>query len=353
MRLARAEVARATLPLREPLRAANGSDAVRTALLVRLVDLEGAWGIGEATPLSGVATDDPQRAEAALRVGARRMVAAGGWNALRDMADLPSPSARYALELAAMDLDSRRRRVPIAWAGASARASRVPVQALIGALDPEGAARRAREAVEAGHRTVKVKVGGAPREDLLRLRAVREAVGPGIALRADANGGWSGSDARDLLPALADMGLDLLEQPTRGLRALAALRGRGVPIGADEDLAAAPDPAAAFARDPVDVLVLKPTCLGGILSCWALSHLAASLGAEVLVTTALDGAVARAGALVLAASVPNHRGAAGLGTGALLARDLGRGPDALAGWMIPPAIGLGVEPDPRLEWCPA
>ncbi|MCK6528313.1 o-succinylbenzoate synthase [Myxococcota bacterium] len=353
MRLAGAEVARAILPLREPHTAANATYASRTAVLVRLVDRDGSWGIGEASPLPGAPADDPERAEAALREGAGKMVEAGVGDGLQDLATLPSPSARFALELAAMDLDSRRRRAPIAWAGASPRAARVPVQALIGALDPEGAARRARGAVEAGYGTVKIKVGGAPRDDLRRLEAVRAAVGPGIALRADANGGWSVAEALALMPALADLGLDLLEQPTRGLPALAALRGRGVPIGADEDLAAAQDPAAAFARDPVDVLVLKPTSLGGILSCWELSRLAASLGAEVVVTTALDGAVARAGALVLAASVPNHRGAAGLGTGALLARDLGRGPGAVEGWMTPPAIGLGVEPDPHLEWCPA
>src|SRR5438067_11596753 len=64
---------------------------------------------------------------------------------------------------------------------------------VVGAVEPELAAQRARRMVERGWNAIKVKVGrhAHPQADADRLRAVREAIGPDLWLSVDANGGYT------------------------------------------------------------------------------------------------------------------------------------------------------------------
>src|SRR2546427_377722 len=66
----------------------------------------------------------------------------------------------------------------------------------------------------AGLRTLKLKVGGARHaEDEERLRALRDAVGPDVRIRVDANQAWSADEAIEALRALAEYRLEYAEQP--------------------------------------------------------------------------------------------------------------------------------------------
>ena len=84
---------------------------------------------------------------------------------------------------------------------------------------------------------MKVKVGIG--DDAGRLAAVRAAVGPGVAIRADANGAWgSPREALANLRALAPIGLELCEEPVHGLEALREVRAESpVPVAIDESAA--------------------------------------------------------------------------------------------------------------------
>ena len=78
-----------------------------------------------------------------------------------------------------------------------------------------------------GCRTAKVKVaerGQAEAQDIERVEAVREALGPGGAIRVDANGGWEVGQAARMLRRLAAFGLEYAEQPCATLDELAELR---------------------------------------------------------------------------------------------------------------------------------
>src|SRR5580765_2566263 len=67
----------------------------------------------------------------------------------------------------------------------------VPTKWSVSGVEPKHAAEIAEQALEQGFRAMKVKVGIEPGSDLLRVGAVRKAIGPGIKLGIDANGGWS------------------------------------------------------------------------------------------------------------------------------------------------------------------
>ena len=135
----------------------------------------------------------------------------------------------------------------------------VPVNALVdnGPVDPGALA---------GFPAVKVKVGRRdPRDDLDLVAAVRDSVGPSVALRVDANGMWDVDTAEAMIRRLAPYELELVEQPVAGLDDLARLRRRvDVPLAADECVRSVGDARCLATLHAADVVVLKVQPLGGV-----------------------------------------------------------------------------------------
>jgi O-succinylbenzoate synthase len=177
-----------------------------------------------------------------------------------------------------------------------------------------------------GCRTAKVKVAEPTQsraDDVERVRAVRDALGPEGRIRVDANGGWNVDEAEHALRELAPFDLEYVEQPCASVAELAELRSRirwmGVPIAADESVRKAEDPLAVARAGAADVLVVKAQPLGGVRR--ALSLLAET-GLPVVVSSALDTSVGLSMGARLAAAVPSLAFDCGLGTAALLAADV-------------------------------
>lgn len=79
-----------------------------------------------------------------------------------------------------------------------------PPQELISELKPH---------LKAGYKAVKLRIGDSPKNDILRMRAVRKAVGDDIAILTDANTGYTVSDARAVMPVMEDLNIAWLEEP--------------------------------------------------------------------------------------------------------------------------------------------
>jgi o-succinylbenzoate synthase len=310
------------LRLSRPLHTARGVYTVREGFVV-LARQGGLTGRGEAAPLPEHGTETLAECLDELRRAT--------------LTRLPkAPAARHAVELALLDLRAQREGIPLAVLLDPRAKREVPTGALLSALTMPELAREAQRAAADGFGTLKLKVGHG--DDFARAAVVRDAVGPNVKLRLDANGAWSQAEALRRLEELAPLGIELCEQPTADL---IGLRGK-VRIAADELVAR--DFEAALER--AEVIVLKPMVLGGLLPALALARAAMRRGRQVIVTTSLDGAIARAGAAHLAAAVlaEGEQPAAGLATGTMLAEDLCE--DALAprGGVvrITEAAGLGL-----------
>lgn len=202
---------------------------------------------------------------------------------------------------------------------------RVPVNVTIPAVDPATA--HAMTAAS-GCGTAKVKVaepGQTIADDLARVEAVRDALGPQGRIRVDANGAWSVAEAVGHLRALGRHDLEYAEQPCATTEDLADLRRRllragvSVPIAADESIRRSGDPERVAALAAADVAVLKVQPLGGVRACL---DLAERLGLPVVVSSALESSVGLRAGLALAAALPELPYACGLNTAALLAGDV-------------------------------
>jgi O-succinylbenzoate synthase len=177
-----------------------------------------------------------------------------------------------------------------------------------------------------GCRTAKVKVadpGQSLADDVARVRAVRDALGPEGRIRVDANGLWNVDEAEHAIHALAEFDLEYVEQPCATVDELAEIRRRvkymSVPIAADESVRKAEDPLAVARAKAADLLVIKTQPLGGIT---AAAQIVAQAGLPVVVSSALDTSIGLSMGAYLAASIPELEYDCGLGTAALLAADV-------------------------------
>ncbi len=200
---------------------------------------------------------------------------------------------------------------------------RIPVNVTVPAVDAEAAHRIVTRS--GGCRTAKVKVAEPGQDvgaEIARLEAVRDALGPGGAIRVDANGAWDVATAVSRLRVLdrAAGGLEYAEQPVPTVADLAAVRRAvSVPIAADESIRRAADPLAVARADAADVVVLKVQPLGGVHACL---DLAERVGLPVVVSSALETSVGLAAGIALAAALPELPYACGLATAQLLTADV-------------------------------
>ncbi len=174
-----------------------------------------------------------------------------------------------------------------------------------------------------GCRTAKVKVaepGQAHADDVERVAAVRDALGPHGRIRVDANGGWDVEQAAGMLARLLPFGLEYAEQPCATLDELARLRRLvDVPLAADESIRKASDPLAVRAAGAADIVVLKVAPLGGVRPAL---EVARACGLPVVVSSAVESSVGLAAGVALAAALPELDYDCGLATMSLLTGDV-------------------------------
>jgi o-succinylbenzoate synthase len=200
---------------------------------------------------------------------------------------------------------------------------KVPVNATVPAVPAAEVA--AVMAAFPGCGTAKVKVaepGQTAADDQARLEAVRAVLGSAGHIRVDANGGWDLDMAARYLPMYdrAVGGLEYAEQPCATVEEMAALRRRvDIPIAADESIRRSDDPIRVVRLGAADVAVLKVQPMGGVRVCL---RLAEELGLPVVVSSALETSVGIGAGVALAAALPELPFACGLGTAALLGRDV-------------------------------
>ncbi len=274
-------VLRLSIPLQRPFVTANGVATARELLLLRLEASDGVVGYGEAAPFEPYDGVPLERAVAALTGGGGRR----------------PPQARAAEEIARLDLQARQEERPLAEPVKDA----LPVNMTLAAGPPEEVAEQARAGLRSGYACFKVKVG-LP-DDVERVAAVREAVGPWPAIRVDANATWTVDEAVHAIRALEVADLEFVEQPCRTLRELAEVRQRvSTPIAADEAVTSLRELRRAADLEACDIVNVKLAGWGGFKPAREALGLARERGLAAFLSSTLDGPWGIAAALQLAAS---------------------------------------------------
>jgi muconate cycloisomerase len=215
-----------------------------------------------------------------------------------------NPFARAAVEMALWDLNGRALGVPVHRLLGGRVRDRVPLSWSLAVTSPEAEIEEAREKVARGHRIFKIKTAAHPvAHDVERVRRIREAVGPDVSLRVDANQGWDRPTALAAIRALEPYGLDFVEQPVPrwDLDGMAEIARRvPVPVMADESCGS-PHEALAIARlGGVSILALKLTKSAGILGTMAIARIAEAAGMSCYVGCMIETSLGTAAYLHVA-----------------------------------------------------
>lgn len=245
------------------------------------VERDGVTGRGEATPvkyLGETAADGAAwlRRHAGELLGGDPFDLEGPW---RRMAAAHAPrGAAAALDSALHDWAGRALGAPV-WRLLGLPRAAPPTSYTIGLDDLAGTVARVREA--AGFAVLKVKAGGP--HDLERLRLIRRETA--VPLRVDANGGWTLEEAVELLPQLAELGVELIEQPfpAADLGSYRALRERGAPLPVYLDESCLDHRDVPRVAGLADGIVVKVSKTGGIRGAVRALHAAQAHGLETMV----------------------------------------------------------------------
>lgn len=277
-------------PLKTPLRI-TGYTVTGLDTLVVTLDDGACRGRGEAAGVYYLG-DDLAAMTAAVESVRDRVEAGLDRKVLRQL--LPAGGARNAVDCALWDLEAKRAARPV-WSLAGLRPPRRLLTTFtLGADDPQEMAAGAR--AFSGARALKLKLIGEA-ADASRVRAVR-AARPDVWIGVDANQGFTPQSLAALMPALAEAGVGLIEQPFPRDRDhwLDALDSP-IPVAADESVQSHCDIARLVGR--VEVINIKLDKCGGLTEGLAMVRKARRLGLRVMVGNMLGTTLAMAPAYVL------------------------------------------------------
>ena len=207
---------------------------------------------------------------------------------------LPAGGARNAIDIALWDLEAKRsgRR---AWELAGMpNPHPISTTETIGIRSLAAFEQRAREL--ASYEWIKIKVDA--KQPIECVRAVRRGA-PRAKLVVDANQAWDVKQLVEIVPALVELNVDLLEQP--------------VPIDGDEGLVGIDLPIPVCADEPVntvedlprivdryDFVNIKLDKSGGLTAGLELAHAARAAGMKLMVGCMVGGSIAMAPGMIIA-----------------------------------------------------
>lgn len=307
------------------LRTSYGSNVVeREHLFVAIEDEDGVVGYGEGSPLphfSGERAGEMERVTQEVLGPAlvgREALDVEGADAALQRAFPHHGASKAALISALLDLQGRRSGRPVHELLGGATRDEVEVVGAIGIEPVPEALERVARLRQAGHRTIKAKIGADVDRDVRLVHAIRDAHGDDLALRVDANGGYRLAEARRFARAVTDARLQYLEQPLPGhdLDGLARLRDAGdVPIAVDESLFGLHDALEIVRRGAADVFVIKLIKLGGLQAARKVAAVAEAAGLRCTAVSPYETALGASANLHLIAATSVFPYAAELGVG--------------------------------------
>ncbi|MBR2996518.1 MAG: dipeptide epimerase [Lachnospiraceae bacterium] len=296
----------------EPMRVAFATITEMETCIVRVITDEGLTGYGEAAPFPYVTGDTLETVTAVGSDLKKSLIgldprAIGVIHRVMDSRYAGNTAIKAGIDIACYDIAAKAAGVPL-YKYLGGDDPHVHSDVTIGIDTPEAMAMAALSWVRKRFEIIKVKLGEDIETDVARIRAIREAVGSGIAIRIDANQGWSVKDAVRISRPLAELGVGLMEQPVpafdfEGLREVR--KNTELLVAADESCHSVHDAAKLAAMRAVDVVNIKLMKCGGIYNALKISAICEGAGIACMIGCMGESTLANLAGMHLAAALDN------------------------------------------------
>lgn len=293
----------------------QGKVLVLSNVIVKIHTDEGITGIGEAacdmTEPVQVVKSMIDTSMAPLLIGQNPM----DWEYLIDLVtyDASRGATRFStsgIDLALHDLVGKVLRVPVHTLLGGCRRDRLLASIEVPRGTPENMAEHSHEYYRAGVRGFKAKVGSNPVRDAECIKAMRERLGDGVSIRADANCAYTLMEAKRFCTLVEgfDAGLELLEQPLEkhdlaGFRELRS--ATSIPIEVDESAYSLSMVHMILCSEAADIINTKCAKAGGIRGVRQWATVAESAGKPIVIGTEWGAGLKVAAKLHLGAAIKN------------------------------------------------
>ncbi len=214
---------------------------------------------------------------------------------------------KSAWDMALHDIAAKAAELPL-YAFLGGKKKEIYTDLTIGIDRPLAMAEKAKQFIRDGVTIIKVKLGKKGSEDVERIRLIREAVGPDIKLRIDANQGWDFDTALSTLLALEPYNIQFCEQPIPHQydHLLPSLRQQSpIAIMADESVFDHHDAIRLMEAGACDFINIKLAKSGGILEARKIADEAEKRGIKCMLGGMLESRLALTAKVHFAMSHPN------------------------------------------------
>ncbi|WP_088066614.1 dipeptide epimerase [Gottfriedia luciferensis] len=294
--------------------------ALRTATEIEnvfvYVQLEdGLIGVGAAAPTLAITGESKESIEAVLKNVITPLLVGKDIRNIQELSLLierscvANTSAKAAMEIALYDALCQHLNLPLyQFLGGSTNRLKNDMTVSVGTV--EEMVLDARQIIKDGFSILKIKVGKDWAKDVERIMAIREKVGNHVAIRVDANQGWTPRQAVAIIQELEqlDAKIELIEQPVHAsdIEGLKFVKQKvNTPIMADESLFSPQDALRLIKEDAVDLLNIKLMKTGGIRRAMQIADIAERANIPCMIGSMMESSVSVLAAAHIATAHPN------------------------------------------------
>lgn len=298
-----------TLKLKKSFFTARTEIKERKGFILRLTDTDGFEGIGDCCPFPEFGSESIEDVENVVSDFKLKVIINETEieksinNCLLNYNKLPA--LRHGLEQAIINIICNKNKTTIDNLLNLKLKKRINVNAAIGFLNVEESVKAARNHIEKGFTTIKLKIGRSNfEEDFSVIKLIRETFRENIKLRIDSNGNWNLDEAIINLRALEQFDIEYAEQPVNNLSDYIKLKKKtNIPLAPDESIRSVKDAKEFIKSGAVSYLILKPMMIGGMLPTLEIIKQALTENIIPVITSSFESAVGKTNAVIAAATV--------------------------------------------------
>lgn len=310
MKICDMQIGKINIPLKKPFKTALREVYELENVVVKIVTDTGNVGYGEAAITPVITGDTLGSIKWAIMEQIKPKLIGMDIENLEEIMKridnslVHNESSKAAVDMAIYDLFGQLHDAPVFKLLGGFR-NKIVTDITVSVNEPEEMARDAKEAVEKGYETIKVKVGKDSKKDLERLKAIRNAIGYSVNIRIDANQGWTSKEAVKVLRMMEDAGLsiELVEQPVKAYD-IAGLKyvtdNVEIPVLADESVFSPLDAANIIQNRAADLVNIKLMKAGGIHNALKICNFAETYGVQCMLGCMMESKIGLTAACHLA-----------------------------------------------------